>query len=77
MAGLRIVHAIRSDGFSGVERFVLRLASAQSRAGHRVHVIGGDEERMRMSATPPPPGRGRSSAPSAAIAPTRTSSTRT
>ena len=47
MAGLRIVHAIRSDGFSGVERFVLRLASAQSRDGHRVHVIGGDPERMR------------------------------
>ena len=44
---MRIVHAIRSDGFSGVERYVLRLAAAQAQAGHAVHVIGGDPERMR------------------------------
>lgn len=44
---LRIVHAIRSDGFSGVERFVTRLARAQSAAGHEVRVIGGDPARMR------------------------------
>lgn len=44
---LRIVHAIRSDGFSGVEQFVLRLALAQAADGHRVTVIGGATDRMR------------------------------
>lgn len=44
---LKIVHAIRSDGFSGVERYVLRLAAAQARAGAHVHVIGGDPAGMR------------------------------
>lgn len=39
---MRIVHAIRSDGFSGVERHVATLATAQSRGGHDVSVIGGD-----------------------------------
>lgn len=43
----RILHAIRSDGFAGVEQFVLRLASAQAQAGHHVHVIGGDPSQMR------------------------------
>jgi glycosyltransferase involved in cell wall biosynthesis len=47
MTAMRILHAIRSDGFAGVERFVLRLAVAQSQAGDTVHVIGGDPERMR------------------------------
>jgi glycosyltransferase involved in cell wall biosynthesis len=45
--GLRILHAIRSDGFSGVEQFVLRLAAAQAADGHEVAVIGGATERMR------------------------------
>ncbi|GAA1058089.1 hypothetical protein GCM10017608_04920 [Agromyces luteolus] len=44
---LRILHAIRSDGFSGVEQFVLRLARTQAADGHAVHVIGGDPPRMR------------------------------
>lgn len=44
---LRILHAIRSDGFSGVEQFVLRLARTQAADGHEVHVIGGDPPRMR------------------------------
>ena len=44
---LRILHAIRSDGFSGVEQIVLRLARAQAAAGHRVAVIGGATDRMR------------------------------
>ncbi|MEV8368597.1 glycosyltransferase family 4 protein [Microbacterium sp. NPDC064584] len=43
---LRILHAIRSDGFAGVEQFVRRLAVAQAEAGDRVHVIGGDPRRM-------------------------------
>ncbi|GAA2032869.1 hypothetical protein GCM10009819_16150 [Agromyces tropicus] len=44
---LRILHAVRSDGFSGVEQFVLRLARTQAADGHEVHVIGGDPPRMR------------------------------
>lgn len=44
---LRVLHAIRSDGFAGVEQFVLRLASAQAAAGHRVAVVGGAADRMR------------------------------
>lgn len=44
---LRILHAIRSDGFSGVEQFVLRLARTQAADGHAVQVIGGDPPRMR------------------------------
>jgi len=44
---MRIVHVMRSDRFAGVEQFVLRLAIAQARAGHRVHVAGGAESRMR------------------------------
>ena len=44
---LRILHAIRSDGFSGVEQFVLRLALAQAADGHHVSVIGGATDRMR------------------------------
>lgn len=46
---LRILHAVRSDGFGGVEQFVLRLAISQAEAGHVVHVIGGHPERMRSS----------------------------
>lgn len=46
-ARLRILHAIRSDGFAGVEQFVRRLAIAQADDGHHVHVIGGDPARMR------------------------------
>lgn len=43
---LRILHAIRSDGFAGVEQFVLRLAMAQAEGGHDVAVIGGAAARM-------------------------------
>lgn len=46
-ASMRILHAIRSDGFAGVEQFVLRLAVAQAVGGHRVAVIGGAADRMR------------------------------
>jgi len=44
---MRIMHVVRSDRFAGVEQFVRRLAIAQARAGHRVHVAGGAEDRMR------------------------------
>ncbi|WP_236602462.1 glycosyltransferase [Microbacterium sp. 8M] len=43
---LDIVHAVCSDGFAGVERFIVRLAGAQHAAGARVRVIGGDPQRM-------------------------------
>lgn len=49
MSGLRILHAIRSDGYSGVERFVLRLAAAQAAAGDAVTIIGGSPQRMRAA----------------------------
>lgn len=44
---LRIVHAVTSAGFAGVERYVADLAGAQHAAGHRVAVIGGDPAAMR------------------------------
>jgi glycosyltransferase involved in cell wall biosynthesis len=43
---LHIVHVVRTHSFAGVEQFVRRLAIAQSGAGHRVAVIGGDPEQM-------------------------------
>ncbi len=46
---LRILHAVRSDGFAGVEQFVLRLALAQTADGHEVAVIGGAPDRMRRA----------------------------
>lgn len=46
---MRILHAVRSDGFAGVERHVASLAAAQHDAGHRVAVIGGDPERMEAA----------------------------
>ena len=38
---MKIVHALASDSFAGVERHVARLARAQHVAGHAVHVFGG------------------------------------
>ena len=43
---MRIVHAIRSDGFAGVERHVARLAGEQARRGDTVLVVGGRQEAM-------------------------------
>lgn len=43
---MRIVHAIRSDGFAGVETHVARLAAAQRDEGHHVAVIGGEPTLM-------------------------------
>lgn len=47
MTPLRIVHAVASDRFAGVEQFVLRLARAQAGQGHAVTVIGGAPAQMR------------------------------
>lgn len=49
---MRIVHAIRSDGFAGVERHVARLATAQAGIGHEVLVIGGDPGSMQRTVDP-------------------------
>lgn len=46
MSSLRIVHAVRSDGFAGVERHIAVLARAQANRGDRVSVIGGDPDSM-------------------------------
>lgn len=46
---LRVVHAIRSDGFAGVERHVCVLARAQAGRGDAVTVIGGDQKRMALA----------------------------
>lgn len=43
---MRIVHAVRSDAFAGVERHVASLAATQAEAGHTVRVIGGDHTAM-------------------------------
>lgn len=44
---MRVLHAVRSDGFAGVERHVATLASAQAGAGADVVVVGGDPASMR------------------------------
>ncbi len=46
MSGLRIVHAVRSHRFAGVEQHIRRLALAQAETGDTVHVVGGDPVRM-------------------------------
>ena len=44
---LRILHAISSNRFAGVEQFVRRLAIRQAHDGHTVAVLGGASEQMR------------------------------
>jgi glycosyltransferase involved in cell wall biosynthesis len=44
---LRIVHAVRSDAFAGVERYVTSTAHELVRRGHEVTVIGGERRRVR------------------------------
>ncbi|WP_159797145.1 glycosyltransferase family 4 protein [Puerhibacterium puerhi] len=43
---MRILHAVRSDGFAGVERHVARLARGQAEAGEAVVVVGGEPAAM-------------------------------
>lgn len=43
---MRVLHVVRSDGFSGVERHIGTLAAAQVEAGHEVTVIGGAQAEM-------------------------------
>lgn len=49
---MRILHAIRSDAFAGVESHVARLARAQHAAGDEVVVVGGDPDRMAAACGP-------------------------
>lgn len=49
---MRILHAIRSDAFAGVESHVARLARAQQAAGDEVVVVGGDPGRMAAASGP-------------------------
>lgn len=43
---MRVVQAVRSDGFAGVERHIAVLARAQAEQGLTVHVIGGHPDAM-------------------------------
>lgn len=43
---MKVLHAIRSDGFAGVERHVAVLAKAQVALGDEVTVVGGSQGRM-------------------------------
>ncbi|GAA2493421.1 glycosyltransferase family 4 protein [Terrabacter carboxydivorans] len=49
---MRVLHAVRSDAFAGVESHVARLARAQVSAGDEVLVVGGDPRRMTVAAGP-------------------------
>lgn len=43
---MRIVHAVCTDAFAGVERHIAMLAVAQAEAGHEVVVVGGHARTM-------------------------------
>jgi len=49
---MRVLHAVRSDAFAGVESHVARLARAQFAAGDEVLVVGGDLDRMSQAVGP-------------------------
>lgn len=49
---MRIVHAVSSTAFAGVERHIALLAAAQAGAGHEVVVIGGDAAAMTATLGP-------------------------
>ncbi len=46
---MNVLHAVRSNGFAGVERHVAELARAQAAAGDDVVVVGGDPQAMRAA----------------------------
>ena len=52
MRPLKVVHAVRSDTFAGVERYVSEVAAVLSALGHELLVVGGDTDAMRMSLPP-------------------------
>jgi len=49
---VKVLHAVRSDGFAGVESHVARLARAQAALGDEVVVVGGDPAQMADAAGP-------------------------
>ena len=49
MKPLRIVHAVRSNSFAGVERYISEVAGTLSRLGHEVTVVGGDPKALRLA----------------------------
>lgn len=49
---MRVLHAVRSDAFAGVESHVARLARAQADGGDEVVVVGGDPTRMASAVGP-------------------------
>lgn len=49
---LRITHAVRSDGFAGVERYIADVANALADRGHDVSVIGGGSAFMGRALSP-------------------------
>jgi glycosyltransferase involved in cell wall biosynthesis len=48
----RVIHAVRSDAFAGVERYIVEVANDSARRGVEVAVIGGDPLSMRDHLTP-------------------------
>ena len=52
MRPLKVVHAVRSDTFAGVERYVSEVARALSALGHELVVVGGDPAAMRAALPP-------------------------
>ncbi|MFK5633431.1 MULTISPECIES: glycosyltransferase family 4 protein [unclassified Ornithinimicrobium] len=52
---MKVVHAVRSDAFAGVERHVVVLARAQAEQGDEIRVIGGDPHRMKVELGPDVP----------------------
>jgi glycosyltransferase involved in cell wall biosynthesis len=44
---LSVVHVVRSDSFSGVERYICEVANGLAERGHQVMTVGGDPARMR------------------------------
>ena len=52
MRSLKVVQAVRSDTFAGVERYVSEVAAALSSLGHEVVVVGGDPAAMRAAMPP-------------------------
>ncbi|MEA2198038.1 MAG: hypothetical protein QOJ25_2089 [Solirubrobacteraceae bacterium] len=49
---LRIVQAMCTDGFGGIERYVVTLANGLARDGCEVSVLGGDRVRMTKELSP-------------------------
>ena len=45
----RVVHAVRSDSFAGVERYVCDVSGELLRRGWEVAVVGGDPKAMRQA----------------------------